>query len=84
MLSFPLGPSEVVTVFAVVAVGSSVQASVGFGLGLIAAPVLLLVDAQLVPGPLMASGIALTVLVAYRERAAIDLVGLRFAFGGRV
>jgi len=71
-------------VFAVVAVGSSVQASVGFGLGLIAAPVLLLVDSQLVPGPLMASGIVLTVLVAYRERAAIDLVGLRFAFGGRV
>ena len=83
-MSFPLELGEAFAVFAVVAVGSSVQASVGFGLGLIAAPILLLVDSRLVPGPLMASGIVLTVFVAYRERAAIDLVGLRFAFGGRV
>jgi hypothetical protein len=71
-------------VFAVVALASSVQASVGFGLGLIAAPVLLLIDPQLVPGPLMASGIVLTVRVAYREKDAIDFAGLRFALGGRI
>ena len=52
--------------FAVVVLASSVQASLGFGLGLIAAPVLLLIDAQLVPGPLMASGIVLTAAIAYR------------------
>jgi uncharacterized membrane protein YfcA len=71
-------------VFALVACGSSVQSSLGFGLGLIAAPLLLLIDARLVPGPLMAAGVLMTLLVAYRERAAIDFVGLRFALGGRI
>ena len=70
--------------FALVVFGSLVQASIGFGLGLIAAPLLLLIDSRLVPGPLMASGIVLTILVAYRERAAIDFAGLRFALGGRI
>ena len=70
--------------FALVVLGSSVQASIGFGLGLIAAPLLLLIDSQLVPGPLMASGILLTVRIAYRERAAIDFAGLRFALIGRI
>ena len=59
------------------------QGAAGFGLGLIAAPILLLLDPRWVPGPLMAAGIGLTVLVAYRERADIDMMGLRFAFVGR-
>jgi uncharacterized membrane protein YfcA len=80
-LSFPL---EAIAVFAVVVLGSSVQASLGFGLGLVAAPLLLLIDSRLVPGPLMASGIVLTLRVAYRERDAIDFAGLRFALGGRI
>jgi uncharacterized membrane protein YfcA len=68
----------------VVVLGSSVQASLGFGLGLIAAPLLLMIDPRLVPGPLMASGIVLTVRVAHRERDAIDFAGLGFALGGRL
>ena len=83
-LSFPLEPIEAIAVLAVVVLGSSVQASVGFGLGLIAAPLLLLIDSQLVPGPLMASGIVLTLRVAYREREAIDFAGIGFALGGRI
>jgi uncharacterized membrane protein YfcA len=45
---------------------------------------LLLIDPQLVPGPLMASGIVLTARIAWRERASIDFSGLRFALGGRL
>jgi uncharacterized membrane protein YfcA len=83
-LSFPLEPIAAIAVFALVVLASLVQASIGFGLGLIAAPTLLLIDPQLVPGPLMASGIVLTARVAWRDRAAIDFSGLRFALGGRV
>jgi len=83
-LSFPLEPGEALAVFALVAIGSCVQASVGFGLGLIAAPLLFLIFPPLVPGPLMASSIALTLLIAFREREAIDFSGLGFAFAGRI
>jgi uncharacterized membrane protein YfcA len=60
-----------------------VQGAAGFGLGLIAAPILLLLDPRWVPGPLMAAGVALTILVAYQEKSDIDMLGLRFAFIGR-
>lgn len=83
-LSFPLEPAAALAVFALVAIGSCVQASVGFGLGLIAAPVLFLIYPPLVPGPLMASSIALTLVIAFREREAIDFAGLGFAFAGRI
>ena len=83
-MSFPLEPGAALAVFALVAVGSCVQASVGFGLGLIAAPLLFLIYPPLVPGPLMASSIALTLLIAFRERESIDFAGLGFAFAGRI
>ncbi|MGE4605929.1 MAG: sulfite exporter TauE/SafE family protein, partial [Myxococcota bacterium] len=72
-------PTGLAIAFAVVLIGSAVQGAAGFGLGLIAAPVLLLLDPRWVPGPLMASGVTFTILVAYKERADIDLMGLRFA-----
>jgi uncharacterized membrane protein YfcA len=83
-LPFPLDPAPALAVFVLVAIGSCIQASVGFGLGLIAAPFLFLIHPPLVPGPLMASSLALTLLIAFREREAIDFVGLGFAFVGRI
>jgi len=83
-VSFPLELGASLAVFALVAIGSCVQAAVGFGLGLIAAPLLFLIYPPLVPGPLMASSLALTLLIAYREREAIDFAGLGFAFAGRI
>jgi uncharacterized membrane protein YfcA len=83
-VSFPFEPGAAFAIFALVAIGSCVQASVGFGLGLIAAPLLFLIYPPLVPGPLMASSLALTLLIAFREREAIDFAGLGFAFAGRI
>jgi uncharacterized membrane protein YfcA len=84
LLSFPIEPGAAIAIFALVAIGSCVQASVGFGLGLIAAPFLFLIYPSLIPGPLMASSVALTLLMAFRERNAIDFAGLGFAFAGRI
>src|ERR1700712_332017 len=56
----------------VVTAGSAVQGAVGFGLNLLAVPLLLLVDAALVPGPTLVAGLALSVLVAGREFDARD------------
>lgn len=68
----------------VVAAGACVQGVVGFGLGLVAAPLLALLDPELVPGPLLFVGVPLTVLVALRERGSLDLRGIRWAIVGRV
>ena len=67
-----------------VLVGAVVQGSIGFGLNLIAAPVLALVDPTLVPGPAIVLAFVFTVLLAVRERSDIDLHGVRWAFYGRL
>lgn len=75
---------EIAVVTLAVAAGACVQTAVGFGLGLLAAPVLALYDAELVPGPLLFVMVPLTVLVARRERGSLDFRGIRWALVGRI
>jgi uncharacterized membrane protein YfcA len=75
---------EVVVVTFVVAAGACVQGTVGFGLGLVGAPLLAMIDKDFVPGPLLFVGVPLTILVALRERASLDFHGIRWALAGRV
>lgn len=77
-------PAEIAVVTLAVAAGACVQTAVGFGLGLLAAPVLALYDTTLVPGPLLFVMVPLTVLVARRERGALDFQGIRWALVGRI
>ncbi len=67
----------------IMAFAASVQATIGFGAGLIAAPLLLLIHPAFAPTPLLAASLVLTVLVAWRERASVDLDGLKFMVTGR-
>ncbi len=67
-----------------VAVGACIQGTLGFGLGLIAAPVLALVDKDLIPGPLLLVGVVTTTTVFLRERGAVDWRGMKWAIVGRV
>ena len=67
-----------------VLVGALVQGSIGFGLNLIAAPVLAIVEPDLVPGPAIVLAAVLTLLVAAREWRDIDLRDVRWAFCGRI
>jgi uncharacterized membrane protein YfcA len=64
--------------------GSVLQGAVGYGLALVAAPVLFLVDERLVPAPLLLSALMLTVSSAYRDRHAIDFNGLLWGSAGRI
>lgn len=73
-----------VVVVVAVLVGATVQGSIGFGLNLIAAPVLALVDPDLVPGPAIVLAFVMTLLVAAREWRDIDLRDVRWAFCGRI
>jgi uncharacterized protein len=68
----------------IVAIGACAQGAMGFGLGLLAAPVLALVDEHFVPGPLLVVALVLTVLIVVRERGRLDLRGVKWAVVGRV
>lgn len=76
--------AEVALATVIVAIGACIQGTVGFGLGLVAAPLLAMLDPDFVPGPLLFVGVPLTVLVAVKERASLDFHGIRWAIAGRV
>ncbi len=69
---------------AVVAAGAVIQGSIGFGLGLLAVPLLLLIDARLVPAPLLLASGVLTILLTHRERHDVIRSDLGWSLGGRL
>ena len=68
----------------IVAIGSALQSSVGFGFALMSAPILAFVEPRLVPGPLILAVTLLLVLTAVRERQSMDLTGIGWVLFGRV
>lgn len=67
-----------------VGVGSCLQATVGFGMALVAAPLLALLDPGLVPGPLMVAALVLGLLTVVRDRRAVAVREIGWALVGRV
>lgn len=76
--------TELVLAFVTMTIASGVQCSVGFGLNLLAAPILALIDPTLVPGPALASGLVQTLIMARRERASIAPGDIGWAVIGRL
>ena len=68
----------------VIAVGSVLQGTIGFGLALFAAPLLALINPALAPGPLIVCNVALTGLMARREWGQVAVKEAGFALGGRL
>ena len=79
-----MSPGEILTVVLTVLFGATLQGSVGFGMGLLASPILILIDPGFGPGPILLSTTVLTVLLVYRERTAIDFHGIQWAMVGRL
>lgn len=69
---------------AIVAVSALLQGTIGFGLALLAAPLLRLLAPELVPGPMLVASGLLTVLMARRDWDAVQGGDLGWALGGRV
>jgi len=78
-----LNPWLAVLAIAIVFTGSSLQASIGVGLGLLAAPTLSLIDPAFIPGALTVCVVPLTVGMTIRERSHIDRGGISRAVVGR-
>jgi hypothetical protein len=66
------------------AASALLQGAVGFGLGLLAIPVLIYLDLRFVPGPLLVAALTLHMLVLRRDRSEVDSSGLAFLLGGRL
>ncbi len=79
-----LGPAAVVASVLVVFVGASVQGSLGFGLGMIASPVLTMIDHAFVPGAVMIAVLPLSVGVVVTDRAHVEWYRVGLALTGRV
>jgi uncharacterized membrane protein YfcA len=77
-----VSPLEVALVFSVITAAGCLQASIGFGMALIAAPLLVLLEPAFVPGPLIASNLVLVSLMALRDRAHVDFGIARFSMAG--
>ena len=70
--------------YALIAFGSLVQGSLGFGMAVIASPFFMLIDPRLVPVTLLVNAGAISILNAWRFRQGIVLRELWFAFLGRI
>jgi uncharacterized protein len=67
-----------------VVLGAVVQGGVGLGLGIVAAPVVTLLDPALMPGAMLLAGAALPVLILAQEAGHTDWPGVSWALAGRV
>ena len=69
---------------AIVTVGATLQGTVGFGMGLFAVPLLILIDPRLVPGPLLGTSVVYVLLLAHRNRRGVQWRDLGWALSGRL
>jgi uncharacterized membrane protein YfcA len=70
--------------FGVIILGAIAQAALGVGFGVVAAPVLAVVDPALVPGTVMVLGTLTAFIVALRDRAGFRFANLGYALAGRI
>ncbi|WP_299797334.1 sulfite exporter TauE/SafE family protein [uncultured Shewanella sp.] len=77
-------PTTLLLASAIIFFGALTQSLIGFGLAVVAAPLLYIVDPQLVPAPVIFMGFSISLLTLFRERRALEFNGLQYALLGRV
>lgn len=83
-MEFPFDLIGILLAFGISFSGAILQGSVGFGLGLVGVPFLVLIDPVFVPGPLLLGAFLLNLLISVREKKAVDFKGVKWAIPGRV
>jgi uncharacterized protein len=68
----------------VIFLAACLQAAVGFGMGMVAAPFVALVDPSLLPAAVILLAILVSAAIAVIERAALDVRGAGWALLGRI
>lgn len=73
-----------VLVFVIMAAASTLQTSVGMGQGLLGAPLLRMIEPDLLPGPVLVAGVLTACVVARRNSRVEDVREVTPALAGRV
>lgn len=68
----------------VILAAACLQGSIGFGMGMLAAPFIALIDATLLPVLVIVLAMIVTLIVVILDRASLDLRGAGWALAGRV
>ena len=76
--------TDILLISLVISVGAALQGSIGFGMALVVNPILVLINPEFVPGPMLASAFFLSILIMIRERQSLSLNGLQWAVAGRL
>lgn len=76
-------PVELLSALALVLIGAVVQGSIGFGIAVVAAPVLLLVNRVFLPGPVLLATTFLTGMMTIRDREHVAWPDVAVCTGGR-
>lgn len=86
ILTSPLFASPAVFILAAIAVlfGSAMQGLSGVGLGMVAAPIMILISPSIGPGPVLVLSMLLSIIMLRRERSGIDRPGLTLTMTGRI
>lgn len=71
-------------IYPIVVLGAVCQSSISMGFALIAAPILLILNPDFVPVPMILGGFTLSLLILIRDRKSIDLSGVGIALLGRL
>jgi len=83
-MEFPLSFIEIIAAFGIVLIGAVLQGSVGFGMGPFCAPLLVLLNPEFIPGPLLLTALFLTSLMFFREKHAVKMHEIKWAVIGRI
>ena len=75
---------ELIASLGIIMLGSLIQGAIGFGLAVVAAPILYYVDPSLLPGPLIFASGVLGLLSSKRYFKSLDRNILGFAIAGRI
>lgn len=75
---------EVAAASLIIALGSMLQGSVGYGIGPFSTPLLAIVNPAYVPGPILLAVLFLSILIAVRDFQAVDIQGLKWALPTRI
>jgi uncharacterized membrane protein YfcA len=75
---------SVILAVALIFVGSFVQTAIGFGLAIVAAPLLFLISPDYVPAPICLVALFISMLNAMKHKSNIEIGGLKAALLGRI
>ncbi|MEA5445139.1 sulfite exporter TauE/SafE family protein [Gammaproteobacteria bacterium AB-CW1] len=82
-MDFPIDSVEWLLACLVVVVGATVQGSIGFGVALLGAPLLFLVNPLLVPAPVIIIGMILPALILLRDWRAVAVADVAWTLPGK-